>query len=97
VSQGAAATDPPRAHNPDNLKAGVQHACFYEPELNPTYRDLAAHYATTVLPTRTAKARDKAKVSYYTSCGGSTVISAGRHRRSPFHVYLRGRSAPGGV
>jgi hypothetical protein len=26
---------------PDNLKAGVQHACFYEPELNPTYQDYA--------------------------------------------------------
>ncbi|MEK6768893.1 MAG: IS21 family transposase [Gemmatimonadota bacterium] len=47
---------------PDNLKAGVQHACFYEPELNPTYQDLAAHYGTTVLPTRTAQPRDKAKV-----------------------------------
>jgi len=47
---------------PDNLKAGVQHACFYEPTLNPTYQDLAAHYATTILPTRPAAPQDKAKV-----------------------------------
>jgi transposase len=47
---------------PDNLKTGVQHACFYEPQLNPTYRDLAAHYGTTVLPTRPRQPRDKAKV-----------------------------------
>jgi transposase len=47
---------------PDNLKSGVQHACFYEPDLNPTYRDMAAHYDTAVVPARPGKARDKAKV-----------------------------------
>jgi transposase len=46
---------------PDNLKTGVQHACYYEPDLNPTYHDLAIHYGTVVLPTRVAKPRDKAK------------------------------------
>jgi transposase len=47
---------------PDNIKTGVQHACFYDPELNPTYQDLARHYDTTILPTRPAEPRDKAKV-----------------------------------
>ena len=47
---------------PDNLKAGVTHPSFYEPDLNPTYQELAVHYGTTVLPTRTRKPRDKAKV-----------------------------------
>jgi transposase len=46
---------------PDNLKAGVRHACYYEPDVNPTYQEMAAHYATAVLPTRTARPRDKAK------------------------------------
>jgi transposase len=46
---------------PDNLRTGVRHACFYDPDLNPTYADLAAHYGTTVLPTRVAAPRDKAK------------------------------------
>jgi transposase len=46
---------------PDNLKSGVKHACFYEPDINPTYHELATHYDTVVLPTRTAKPRDKAK------------------------------------
>ena len=45
---------------PDNLKAGVTRASFYDPELNPTYAELATHYDTVVLPTRTAKPRDKA-------------------------------------
>ena len=47
---------------PDNLKAGVTNPCRYEPDINPTYQDLAEHYGTTVIPTRPGKPRDKAKV-----------------------------------
>jgi transposase len=47
---------------PDNLKAGVTHPCRYEPDLNPTYHDLAQHYGTTVIPARSGHPRDKAKV-----------------------------------
>ena len=47
---------------PDNLRSGVKKACYYEPDINPTYQDLATHYGTVVLPTRVAKPRDKAKV-----------------------------------
>ena len=46
---------------PDNVKSGVHHACYYEPDLNPTYQGMAEHYRTVVLPTRVAKPRDKAK------------------------------------
>lgn len=46
----------------DNLKSGVAKACRYEPELNPTYHDLAMHYQVAVLPARSGKPRDKAKV-----------------------------------
>lgn len=45
---------------PDNLKSGVKHPSYYDPELNPTYRDLAAHYGVTVLPARARRPRDKA-------------------------------------
>lgn len=34
----------------DNLKSGVSKACRYEPDLNPTYQQLAEHYQTTVIP-----------------------------------------------
>jgi len=47
---------------PDNLKAGVTNPCRYEPDINPTYQDLAEHYGTTVIPARPGKPRDKAKV-----------------------------------
>jgi transposase len=46
---------------PDNLKSGVLKACRYEPELNPTYQDLAAHYGTAVIPARVRKPKDKSK------------------------------------
>ncbi len=51
----------PQLTVPDNLKAGVRHACYYEPDLNPTYHELAVHYGTAVLPARVRKPRDKAK------------------------------------
>lgn len=47
---------------PDNEKSGVNHACYYEPQLNDHYAALAAHYHTAILPTRPRKPQDKAKV-----------------------------------
>lgn len=52
----------PRVVVPDNLKAGVTKACWYDPELNPSYLDLAQHYGVAVLPTRPGHPRDKAAV-----------------------------------
>lgn len=46
----------------DNLRAGVTRAHRYEPEVNRTYEELAAHYGCAVLPARPRKPRDKAKV-----------------------------------
>ena len=47
---------------PDNPKTGVKEACFYDPELNPTYRELGEHYKVAILPARPRKPKDKAKV-----------------------------------
>jgi len=52
----------PRVLVPDNLKSGVTKVCFYEPEINRTYAELAAHYGTAVLPAMARKPRYKAKV-----------------------------------
>ncbi len=35
---------------PDNLKSGVTQACRYDPDLNPNYQQLAAHYGTAIVP-----------------------------------------------
>jgi len=45
---------------PDNLRSGVSKADRYEAELNPSYRDLAEHYGTCVIPARVRKPRDNA-------------------------------------
>jgi transposase len=47
---------------PDNLKSGIKTACRYDPETNPAYAALAAHYGVAVIPARAGKPRDKAKV-----------------------------------
>lgn len=47
---------------PDNLKVGVTHPCFYDPEINPSYKELADHYGAVVLPARVRKPKDKARV-----------------------------------
>jgi len=47
---------------PDNLKSGVTKACRYEPEVNPTYANMASYYGTAVIPARPRKPKDKAKV-----------------------------------
>jgi transposase len=52
---------------PDNLKAGVTKACYYDPELNRSYLELARHYGTVVVPTRAGHPKDKALVAHCTS------------------------------
>ena len=47
---------------PDNLKSGVSKTCRYEPDTNPSYQDFANHYGIAVIPARSRKPRDKAKV-----------------------------------
>jgi transposase len=46
---------------PDNLKSAVTHPSYYEPDLNPTYRDLGEHYGVAVIPARPRRPREKAK------------------------------------
>ena len=46
---------------PDNLKSAVTHPSYYEPDLNPTYRDLGGHYGVAIIPARPYRPRNKAK------------------------------------
>lgn len=47
---------------PDQLKSGVKTSCRYDPEINPVYAELCAHYSVVVIPARPLEPRDKAKV-----------------------------------
>jgi hypothetical protein len=42
----------------DNLKSGVTKACFYEPVVNRTYADMAAHSDTAVVPSLPCKPKE---------------------------------------
>jgi transposase len=52
----------PKILHPDNLKTGVKKPNYYEPDLNPSYQELAEHYHIGVLPARVRKPKDKASV-----------------------------------
>ena len=47
---------------PDNAKTAVSKACLYDPELNRSFQQFSAYYNLPVLPARSIKPRDKAKV-----------------------------------
>ena len=66
---------------PDNLKAGVSRPCRYEPDLNPTYQEMALHYGLGVLPTRCRKPKDKAKVEVGVLIAERWILAALRHRK----------------
>jgi len=65
---------------PDNLKSGVNKACRYEPDINPTYQDMASHYGTAVIPARVRRPRDKAKVEAGVQVVERWILAALRRR-----------------
>src|SRR5271169_2811721 len=71
----------PKALVCDNLKAGVTAASRYEPGVNRTYQDLAAHYGTTIMPARPRKPRDKAKVETAVLIVQRWILARLRNRR----------------
>jgi transposase len=65
----------------DNLKSGVTKACFYEPAVNRTYAEMAAHYDTAIVPARPRKPRDKAKVEVAVLVVTRWIIAKLRNRQ----------------
>jgi hypothetical protein len=47
---------------PDNLKTGVDRPDLYDPRINRSYSELAAHYGCLVDPARSRKPRDKPQI-----------------------------------
>jgi transposase len=65
----------------DNLRSGIARACFYEPAVNRSYAEMAAHYGTAVVPARPRKPRDKAKVEVAVQVATRWIIAKLRNRR----------------
>lgn len=64
----------------DNLRAGVTRADRYEARVNPSYRELAEHYSTCVIPTRVRSPRDKAKAEAAVLVAQRWILAVLRHR-----------------
>ena len=65
---------------PDNLKSGVSKACRYDPELNPSYQQLAEHYQVAVMPARPYKPKDKAKAEVGVQIVERWILARLRHQ-----------------
>jgi len=63
----------------DQLKSGVVVPCRYEPGLQRTYEEFAAHYGTAILPARPAMPRDKAKVEAAVLVAERWILARLRH------------------
>lgn len=85
----------PRLIVPDNLKSGVNRACFYDPEINRSYGMMASHYGIGVLPARPRKPRDKAKVENGVRFAQSCIL--GRLRRQTFFSLAEANAAISGA
>jgi transposase len=65
---------------PDNLLSGVSKAHRYEPDINPTYQDLATHYGVAIVPARVRRPKDKAKAEVGVQIVERWILAALRHQ-----------------
>jgi transposase len=80
---------------PDNSKVAVIKACLYEPQVNRSYAEMAAHYDTAILPARPRRPRDKAKVEAAVLIIERWLLGRLRHRR--FYGLTELNAAIGGL
>lgn len=64
---------------PDNLLSGVKKAHRYDPDINQNYQHLGEHYGFAIVPARSAKPKDKAKVENAVKCIEMQVLAPIRH------------------
>ena len=70
----------PRIVVPDNPKPVVTKACPYEPDINPSFAQMAAHYDVAVIPARVRKPKDKAVVEAAVGVATRWMLAVLRNR-----------------
>jgi len=65
---------------PDNLKSAVCKTHRYEPDINPSYQQLAAHYQCVIVPARPYKPKDKAKAEVAVQIVERWIMARLRHQ-----------------
>ena len=66
---------------PDNPRVGVTKADRYEPELQRSYEEMAAHYSIAVIPARPYRPKDKPKAELTVLLVCRWVLARLRHQR----------------
>lgn len=66
---------------PDNPKVGVTRADRYEPELQRSYAELAAHYGAVIIPARPYRPKDKSRVELTVLLVCRWILARLRHQR----------------
>jgi transposase len=66
---------------PDNLRVGVTRADRYEPDLQRSYAELAAHYGAVVIPARPYRPKDKSRVELTVLLVCRWILARLRHQR----------------
>lgn len=66
---------------PDNTKTAVTRACRYDPLLNRSYQEMAAHYGTAIVPARPRRPRDKAQGEGAVLIAERRILAALRDQR----------------
>ncbi|NMG17381.1 IS21 family transposase, partial [Aromatoleum bremense] len=78
---------------PDNTRSLVGQADRYEPQLQRTTAEFAAHYGVAILPTRPYKPQDKSKVEVGVQIVQRWILARLRHQRFFSLVELNGAIA----
>lgn len=66
---------------PDNPKTAVVKACRYEPLLHASYREMAQHYGTVIIPARPRRPKDKAKAEAGVLIAERRILAALRDQK----------------
>ena len=75
---------------PDQRRSAVSGPERYEPDINPTYLEMAQHYGLTVIPARPRRPKDKAKVEGAVLIVQRWILASLRHRTFFSLVELNG-------
>ena len=79
----------PKLLVPDNLKSGVNKACFYDPEINRTYGAMATRYAVGILPARPGRPRGRLRHLTFFSlaeCNAAIALVMQRMNERPMGI-----------
>jgi transposase len=65
---------------PDNLKSAVRKTHRYDPDINPSYQQLATHYQCAIVPARPYQPKDKAKAEVAVQIVERWIMARLRHQ-----------------